>query len=553
LQGHAGTVSSLTYSSNGKLMLSAGHDKTVRVWDVAAGKVVWNLTGCEAAVNSAAFSADGEFVIASSDDKQVRIWPVNGRADSGAAANIPPTLTVPQVAVPRCATFTPDGLRFVTSGDELLIHVWDRATGLELERFAGHTGGVTKLSFSEHGEKLISAGHDPVPRIWSITGRPIRQAHQGPATSVKLAADAKSVFTIGEDQAVVQWSWPDLQEVRRPSGSAGPQRALAISRDGQFVASGGDDQHLRIWKSADGAILATVPTSASIASIAWSDNGTKVAVGGKDHVIRTFSVSDLGGKLVLQQVQEGRAHTAAVTGLDFAADNRTLFSVSSDRSWKRWLSAEIGPTVQLEGHTGTIYAIDFSPDGKLLASASGDKTVRIWNTADGKSSARCEGHKGQVYSTVFSPNGEVLASAGADKSIRLWKVDGKPLKEVTDGIDDGLYSLQYHADANFLMAAGLARRWQIWNLNEAKNQRTAVGHTDYVYRAVFNPAWNRVASVDYSGHLFIWDAGSGNPVQHQQLPVSAAYSVSYSPDGKELAIGTQDARLILLSIPPSGQ
>jgi WD40 repeat protein len=554
LSGHAGTVSSLAYSADGKLMLSAGHDKTVRVWDLASGKVVRNLTGCSAAVSSAAFSADAQFAIATSDDKQVRIWPVGGPIDAGVAAkNVAPTMTVPQIAVPRCAAFTPDGLRFVTSGDELLIHVWDRATGLELERFASHTGSVTKLSFSEKGEKLISAGQDPAPRIWSVTGRPIRQAHKGAATSVTLAVDAKSVFTIGEDHAVVQWSWADFQELRRLPGSAGPQRALAISHDGQFVAAGGDDQQLRIWKSADGVVLATLPTPASIESIAWSDNGTKLVVGGKDNVIRTFSVIDSDGKLVLQQVQDGRGHTAAVTGLDFSADNRTLFSVSSDRTWKRWLSAGIGPTAHLEGHSGPIYALDFSPDAKLLASASGDKTVRIWNTIDGKPVARCDGHKGQVYSTVFSPNGEVLASAGADKSIRLWKADGKPLKEVTQGIDDGLYSLQYHADANFLMSAGLSRHWQIWNLNEAKNQRTATGHTDYVYRAVFNPAWNRVASVDYSGHLFIWDAGSGNPVQHQQLPVSAAYSVSYSPDGKELAIGTQDARLILLSIPPSGQ
>ena len=156
-------------------------------------------------------------------------------------------------------------------------------------------------------------------------------------------------------------------------------------------------------------------------------------------------------------------------------------------------------------------------------------------------------------SAASSDSPTALASAGADKIIRIWKPDGTPVKELQEGVDDGLYSLQYYADSTYLLSAGLARTWQFWNTTDGKSQRTATGHTDHIYRAVFSPGWNRVASVDYSGHLFIWDTGSGNPLHHQQLPVSAAYSIGYSPDNKELAIGSQDARLIVLTIPPAGQ
>jgi WD40 repeat protein len=559
LAGHVGAVNALAYSADGKWILSAGADKTLRLWDVASGKVVRNYAGCADVVTSAGFSADGKFVIAGSTDKNLRIWPIGDPIDPKVAATtIAATTTILHPAIIQSVAFAPDGLRFATAGDDNLIRVWDRATGLELERFVGHTASVTKLAFSDDGEKLISGGNDPAPRIWSASTHQVRQIHKGPATAVKLTRDGKAVFTIGEDGAVVQSGMPDLKELRRLTGAAGPARALAISTDNLHVAAGGDDKHLRIWNAADGVAVADVATPAAVTSLAWSRTGTKLVAGGGDNIIRTFGLfapdaKTPDAKLTVLQIQEGLGHTAAVTGVALSGDERSLFSVSVDRTWKRWLSAGVGPTLRLEGHGAQVYALDFSADGKLLASASGDKTVRIWNTADGKQVAKCEGHKGQVYAVTFSPNGLTLASAGADKAIRLWKLDGTAVKEWTEGIEDGLYSLQYYADANYLMSAGLARTWQFWNLNDLKTHRTATGHTDHVYRAVFSPSWSRVASVDYSGHLFIWDTGTGNPLHHQQLPASAAYSVSYSPDGKELAIGTQDSRLVILAIPPQGQ
>ena len=554
LSGHVGAVNSLAYSDNGKLLLSAGVDKTLRVWDVTTGTVVCNLSGCTDAITSAAFSPDQKSVIASSIDKNVRIWTLAEIKDPKAAPlTIAPTTTVVHLTPVQSAVFAPDGLSFASCGDDFQVHLWDRKTGLERERFLGHTAIVTRLGFAADGLSLISGANDNTSRVWPITTHSVQQAHQGAAHAVKFVGQGKSVVTAGEDHQVLVWTLQGLEKQHALAGSTLPVRALSVTKDGGFIAAGGDDKHLRIWNAADGKPVAAEPTPATIASLTWSPSGSKIAAGGADNIVRTFGRVVPAGAKNLPLLQEGLGHTAAVTGGAFTTDERALYTVSVDRTWKRWLSAGAEPTFRLAGHSAQIYGMDFTADGKLLASASGDKSVQIWNMADGKALAKCVGHTGQVYAVTFSPNGQILASAGADKVIRLWKLDGTLIKEIKEGVDDGLYSLQFYADNVYLLSAGLARTWQFWNTTDGKSMRTATGHTDHIYRAVFNPAWNRVASVDYSGHLFLWDTGTGNPLYHQQLPVTAAYSIGYSPDGKELAIGSQDARLIVLTVPAAGQ
>jgi WD40 repeat protein len=367
-----------------------------------------------------------------------------------------------------------------------------------------------------------------------------------------LVNKGAQIATGGDDKLVALWNFADLKQVRKYEGTAGAIKSIAVSGDNQFLAAGGDDRQIRVW-DINGQPIANIETPAPVVSVAISQDGKKVLSGGPDGAVRNYGVMQVQGKNQLTQVQECRGHSQGVAALAIASDGRTAFSASGDKSIKRWLAAAATPRFNLTGHASHVYCLAFNADGTRLASASADKSIKLWTTADGKNYATCNGHEAQVYGVAFHPSQDQLASCSADKTVRLWNaLDGKPVKTLKEEIADALYSIEYSKDGLSLLSCGLAKTWQLWKVGEDKPAQTVTGHSDHIYRATYNPAGTRIATLGYSGSLFIWDT-TGNSLHKQTLPVKAGYSICYSPDGKELAVATADNRVLLVQLPAAAQ
>ena len=72
--GHSGTVRSVSFSPDGKLLASGSHDKTVKLWDVATGREIRTLEGHSGGVISVSFSPDGKLLASGSEDGTTRLW-----------------------------------------------------------------------------------------------------------------------------------------------------------------------------------------------------------------------------------------------------------------------------------------------------------------------------------------------------------------------------------------------------------------------------------------------------------------------------------------------
>jgi WD40 repeat protein len=131
LEGHKGFIRDLIFSPDGQHLASACMDKTVRVWDINTGKVLYSL-----------------------QPQGLVIY-----LKSGPAVN-PISLPISAVA------FSPDGKKLATGGADRVVRVWDAATGELLHEYKGHRMSITAVAFSPDGARLLSSSLDHTIRVW---------------------------------------------------------------------------------------------------------------------------------------------------------------------------------------------------------------------------------------------------------------------------------------------------------------------------------------------------------------------------------------------------
>ena len=311
VKAHSGIVNSVSFSQDGKYILTAGEDGFVKVWNLR-GELVRQFAAYKSAVMSSAFSRDGERIVAAGLDGYITLWSLKNSFSTKFKAHEEGVLSV---------NFSPNGASVATSGRDRLGKVWD-ISGRVLTQMEGHGGEkVWSISFSSGGNRILTSGDDGTVRIWNLNGKLLRviKAHQGVVWSSVFSHDGTRVASAGED-GIAKIFNTDGTDVVALEGHQGNVLSLSFSADDQRIATASSDSTVRIW-NAYGQTLAVFgelestqqwkakPSSRGASAVAYSPNGDSIVVGTGDGKVKVYQIDSPENLLVKgcsQLVQSSR-------------------------------------------------------------------------------------------------------------------------------------------------------------------------------------------------------------------------------------------------------
>lgn len=504
----------------------------------------------------------------------------------------------------RCVDYSQNGRQLLVASDGQGLQMFAADSGQRLLTFdVDKKTTVHSAQFSADGRLVVSTNHIGQATIWNaIDGTALAtvHGHRGVVhqATFENAETPTRLVTVGEDGAAIVWTdasgrWTDVKAIEQSppfSEHSGQIFAVAMSADGNTVATAGHDQQILLWKISDlkefdfeaavagntDSVNAQVAATsleghtAAIRSLSFSNDGTILASAGHDNAIRIWNVADPQTRLQPIRIRTSttknavllktlRGHGQWIRSCRISPDARTVVSTGFDQTARAWDIAayqESAPlqTQTLNGHDDAVLDARFSPSGKHIVTASRDRTLRSWDAATGTMlhSFR-EGHSFLATTATYSPDGSKLATAAVDGTVRLWDAHTGSQQHVLTETGRGAVAA-FSPDMKLLATGGLVQtsdgkqpaQWKarLWDAATGTLKFELPGHDGVISAVAFSSDGRHLFCGDSSGLGILWNAATGEQIRLMKWHTARIIAARFANDGSLITAAAERAVVI---------
>ncbi len=520
----------VAFSPDGKLIATGGGpDWRLKLWDGATGESIAFLAGHISHITCVTFSSDGRWLLTGGNDKTVILWDVAGRK----AARIFEGHTDKIEG----AQFLSDGRRLVTASKDMSVRVWDLETEEELFQILHDMKNVRNLAVSPDDKHIALAsgrrGLTARLSLWNLeTGQclgdlpafdqvaGIAFSPDGARLAAASARDSLRLWDVASREMVMQF----------PVTPAATRPCVTFSPDGKSIALNCWDNSVAVYDTMSGRCKHTLcGHSAQAWEVAFGPKGEKIALATSANTVYVHNTITEQGTGILQ------GHDDRVTDLSFIPATTLLASASWDGTVRIW-DVVAGRELHVFGPFDERFrCVCSSPDGATVAAGSESGWIRTWDVRSGRQRLEFQNDTECVTGLAYAPDGGSILSVYERGYLRISDAKTGEFRRSFDTKCRPIGRLTVSPCGRWLAVASRFRRIRVFDAATMQLKWTLT-HPATAMRVAFDPGGKGIAAAYKDGSVHFWDLATGLPVWDLLVQEGRRLSgVAIHPDGSRFA------------------